>query len=122
MSRQTERLTTYLGTCPTTGKQMHETAARAKRAARLTGKGLHSYWCADCRMHHAGHMGTATREDMRARRRPPSEKARALAELYNAMPTQENWNALMRALNIPAERGAPYRNGPDRSARPVAAR
>ena len=120
MSRRTERLVTYLGTCPTTGKQQHETAARAKRAARLTGKGLHSYQCPDCRLYHVGHMGTATREDMRARRREPSEKAKALAELYSAMPTQENWNALMAALNIPADR-SPMR-GPDPTATTAVAR
>ena len=48
MSNRTDRLSTYLGTCPTTGKRMHETAAKAKKAARLTGKGLHSYRCPDC--------------------------------------------------------------------------
>lgn len=114
MSRRTDRLSTYLGTCPTTGKRQHETRAKARKAGRIAGVGLHAYLCADCDLWHVGHMGRSTREDMRDRRREPSEKARALAELYKAMPTQANWNALMTALDIRHERSNPYRNGRDR--------
>src|SRR5690606_16856721 len=110
----------HIGTCPTTGKQTHETRADARKAGRATGKGLHAYYCTDCGMHHVGHMGGATREDMRAKRREPSEKAKALAELYQAMPTTANWNAFVEALNIPADR-APMR-GPDPTATTAIAR
>ena len=120
MSNRTDRLSTYLGTCPTTGKRMHETAAKAKKAARQTDATLHSYWCPDCGMHHVGHMGRSTREDMRARRREPSEQAKAAAELYEANPTAANWNAFVKALNIPADR-APMR-GPDPTATTAIAR
>ena len=120
MSRQTERLTTYLGTCPVSGKRQHETVSAARKAARKAGKGLHPYWCVDCRLYHVGHMGSATREHMRARRREPSEQAKALAELYQAMPTTANWNAFVKALNIPADR-APMR-GPDPTATTAVAR
>jgi len=110
----------HIGTCPTTGKRMHLTRADARRAGRATGKGLHAYYCTDCGSHHHGHMGRSTREDMRAKRRPPSEKVRALAELYQAIPTAANWNAFVKALNIPADR-APMR-GPDPTATTAIAR
>lgn len=41
----------------------------------------------------------------------PMSQIEALAAAYQLDPTLRRWNALMEALRIPAERGAPYRNG-----------
>lgn len=50
----------------------------------------------------------------RARPRKPPPDPHALAAAYQLDPTLRRWNALMEALRIPADRGVPYRNGPDR--------